>query len=129
MGQALAVRSDFTSGAIRRLAQRARNAAQARRLLAIAAILDGASRGEAASEERSVRPCVWPISAVHVRLQPVGSGSRGRRPSQDILCRWMAVHSIIILPRLQGQRSQCELFDWQAGDDQCGDEGVECNID
>jgi len=33
-----------------------------------------------------------------------------------------------ILPRLQGQRSQCELFDWQAGDDQCGDEGVECNI-
>jgi len=48
MGQALAVRSDVTSGAIRRLAQRAKNAAQARRLLAIAAVLDGASRGEAA---------------------------------------------------------------------------------
>ena len=48
MGQALAVRSDFTSKAVRRLAQRARNAAQARRLLAIAAVLDGASREEAA---------------------------------------------------------------------------------
>ena len=48
MGQALAVRSDFTSKAVRRLAQRARNAAQARRLLAIAALLDGASREEAA---------------------------------------------------------------------------------
>ena len=48
MGQALAVRSDLTSKAVRRLAQRARNAAQARRLLAIAAVLDGASREEAA---------------------------------------------------------------------------------
>ena len=48
MGQALAVRSDLTSKAVRRLAQRARNAAKARRLLAIAAVLDGASREEAA---------------------------------------------------------------------------------
>ena len=48
MGQALAVRSDFTSGVVRRVAQRARNAAQARRLLAIAAVLDGASREQAA---------------------------------------------------------------------------------
>src|SRR3974377_2612526 len=48
MGQALAVRWDFTSKAVRRRAQRARNAAQARRLLAIAAVLDGASREEAA---------------------------------------------------------------------------------
>jgi transposase len=48
MGQALAVRSDYTSGAVRRLAQRARDAAQARRLLAIAAVLDGASREIAA---------------------------------------------------------------------------------
>src|SRR3974390_1002918 len=48
MGQALAVRSDLRSKAVRRLAQRARNGAQARRLLAIAAVLDGASREEAA---------------------------------------------------------------------------------
>jgi transposase len=48
MGQAIAVRTDFTAGELRRLAQRVKDAAQARRLLAIAAVLDGASREEAA---------------------------------------------------------------------------------
>jgi transposase len=48
MGQAVALRSDYTSGKVRRLATRAKDAAQARRLLAIAAVLDGASRAEAA---------------------------------------------------------------------------------
>ena len=43
-----AVQTDYTAGQIRRLAQRAKDAAQARRLLAIAAVLDGASREEAA---------------------------------------------------------------------------------
>jgi Homeodomain-like domain len=36
------------AGQVRRIAQRAKDAAQARRLLAIAAVLDGASREEAA---------------------------------------------------------------------------------
>ena len=48
MGQAIAVRTDFTAGEVRRLAKRAQDAAQARRLLAIAAVLDGASREDAA---------------------------------------------------------------------------------
>ena len=48
MGQAIAVRTDYTSEEVRRLAKRAKDAAQARRLLAIAAVLDGASREEAA---------------------------------------------------------------------------------
>jgi transposase len=48
MGQAIAVREDFTAGEVRRLAKRAKDAAQARRLLAIAAVLDGALREEAA---------------------------------------------------------------------------------
>ena len=48
MGQAVAVRTDYTAGEVRRLAKRAKDAAQARRLLAIAAVLDGASRTEAA---------------------------------------------------------------------------------
>src|SRR5215210_7170021 len=48
MGQAIAVRTDFTAGEVRRLAKRAKDVAQARRLLAIAAVLDGASREEAA---------------------------------------------------------------------------------
>ena len=48
MGQAIAVRTDYTVGEVRRFAQRAKDAAQARRLLAIAAVLDGASREAAA---------------------------------------------------------------------------------
>ena len=48
MGQAIAVRTDFTAGEVRRFAKRAKDAAQARRLLAIAAVLDGALREEAA---------------------------------------------------------------------------------
>ena len=48
MGTAIAVRADFSSQKLRRLATRVRNAAQARRLLAIAAVLDGAGREEAA---------------------------------------------------------------------------------
>jgi transposase len=48
MGQAVAVRSDYTSGEVRQFAKQAKDAAQARRLLAIAAVLDGASRNEAA---------------------------------------------------------------------------------
>lgn len=48
MGQAIPVRTDYTAGEVRRLGKRAKDAAQARRLLAIAAVLDGASREEAA---------------------------------------------------------------------------------
>lgn len=48
MGQAIAVRTDFTAGEVRRFAKRAKDAAQARRLLAIAAVLDGALREDAA---------------------------------------------------------------------------------
>jgi transposase len=48
MGQAIAVRTDYTAGEVRRLAKRAKDAAQVRRLLAIAAVLEGASRTDAA---------------------------------------------------------------------------------
>ena len=48
MGQPIAVRRDFTAVDVRRLARRAKDSDQVRRLLAIAAVLDGASRGEAA---------------------------------------------------------------------------------
>src|SRR4030095_9477368 len=48
MGHAIPVRTDYTAGEVRRLAQRAKDAAQARRLLGIAAVLDGASREDAA---------------------------------------------------------------------------------
>ena len=48
MGRAIAVRTDHTSGEVRRFARRAKDGSQARRLLAIAAVLDGASREEVA---------------------------------------------------------------------------------
>ncbi len=48
MGQAIAVRTDYTAGEVRRFAKRAKDGGQARRLLAIAAVLDGASREDAA---------------------------------------------------------------------------------
>lgn len=45
---AVELRKDFDGKMLRRLARRSRDGAQARRLLALAAIYDGASRGEAA---------------------------------------------------------------------------------
>ena len=48
MGQALAMRTDLTASEVRSLAKRAKDAAQVRRLLAIAAVLEGASRTDAA---------------------------------------------------------------------------------
>jgi len=48
MGTAIAVRTDYSSQELRRLAGRVKNAGQARRLLAIAAARDGCSRDEAA---------------------------------------------------------------------------------
>lgn len=48
MPPAVPLRSDFTAAQLRALARRAGDAAQARRLLALAVIRDGGSRGEAA---------------------------------------------------------------------------------
>ena len=52
MGRAIAVKTDYSGAEVRRLAKRTKDAAQARRLLAVAAILDGASREEAAKTGR-----------------------------------------------------------------------------
>jgi len=48
MSQAIVLRADYSASEARRLAKRAKDTGQARRLLAIAAVLDGASRTEAA---------------------------------------------------------------------------------
>ena len=48
MAAAIALRSDFTGGDLRRLARRTQDARQTRRLLALAMIYDGGSRSEAA---------------------------------------------------------------------------------
>jgi hypothetical protein len=52
MGQAIPVRTDYSAGEVRQFAKRAKDAAQARRLLAIAAVLDGTSREPEQSECR-----------------------------------------------------------------------------
>jgi transposase len=48
MARAIALRSDFSAAELRRLARRSKEVAQARRLLALAAIYDGGTRSEAA---------------------------------------------------------------------------------
>ena len=48
MPRAIALRSDFNGVELRRQARRSKDAAQARRLLALAAIYDGGTRSEAA---------------------------------------------------------------------------------
>src|SRR5258705_8515690 len=56
MGQAVPIRTDYAAGEVRRLAKRAKDGAQARRLLALAAVLDGGSREEAARLGGGGRP-------------------------------------------------------------------------
>jgi transposase len=48
MPSAVRLRTDFTAGELRRLAKKAKEANQSRRLLSLAAVLDGMSRTEAA---------------------------------------------------------------------------------
>ena len=48
MGSAVRIRTDFSAAALRRLAKETRNAKQSRRLLSLAAVLDGMSREDAA---------------------------------------------------------------------------------
>lgn len=48
MAAAIGVRSDFTSADLRRFSRRCDDADQVRRVLALALILDGGSRSEAA---------------------------------------------------------------------------------
>ena len=78
MGQPLPLRADYTSEALRRLAKRARDAAQARRLLAIAAVIDGASREDAAKaggmDRQTLRDWV-------IRFNERGPEALNNRPS------------------------------------------------
>lgn len=48
MGSAISLREDFDGDHLRRLARQTKDAAQARRLLALASIYDGGSRSDAA---------------------------------------------------------------------------------
>lgn len=89
MGQPLPVRADYTSEALRRLAKRARDAGQARRLLAIAAVIDGASREEAAKaggmDRQTLRDWV-------IRFNERGPEALSNRPSPGCPGKLAAEH-------------------------------------
>jgi len=67
MAAAIALRDDFTAQDLRRLARRTRDAGHARRLLALAGIYDGGTRGDAAR-------------IGDVGLQPFATGRCGSMP-------------------------------------------------
>jgi hypothetical protein len=69
MGQPIVVRTDFTAVEVRRLARRAKDSDQVRRLLAIAAVLDGASRAEAANHMTAKAAMPLKTSTLSMRLE------------------------------------------------------------
>jgi transposase len=89
MGQAIAVRSDYTSREVRRFAKQSNDIWQARRLLAIAAVLDGASREEAAKiggmERQTLRDWV-------IRFNDEGPEGLSNKPSPGAPCKLRAEH-------------------------------------
>src|SRR5882672_6976794 len=75
MGQPIAVRTDYTVAEVRLLAKQAKDAAQARRLLAIAAVLDGSSRTEAATNAGMDPP---DVAGLGDPFQRAGAGRSGQ---------------------------------------------------
>ena len=69
MGHAIAVRTDYTAGEIRRFAQRVKDAAQARRLLAIAAASDAAGLGDPVQRAGSGRSHQYSFSGDAAQAQ------------------------------------------------------------
>ena len=66
MPNAIALRPDFTASALRGLARRSKDAAQARRLLSLAVIYDGGSRTEAALLGNVTLQIVRDLSLIHI---------------------------------------------------------------
>src|SRR5258705_4134190 len=93
MGHAIAVRTNYTAGEVRRFAQRAKDAAQARRLLAIAAVLDGASREEAAKiggmDRQTLRDWV-------IRFNEQGADGLINIPSPGMPPKLNAIHTAFL---------------------------------
>lgn len=82
----IALRSDFDAATLRRLARRARDSAQARRLLALAVIYDGGSRAQAAETGGVTRQIVRDWVVKFNAVGPEGLIDRkipGRRSKLD----------------------------------------------
>jgi transposase len=93
MGQAIPVRPGYTAGEVRRFAKRAKDAAQARRLLAIAAVLDGASREAAAKiggmDRQTLRDWV-------IRFNDQGPDGLINIPSPGVPPKLEAAHKVFL---------------------------------
>src|SRR5262249_55372983 len=93
MGQAILVRTAYTAGEVRRFAQRGKDAAQARRLLAIAVVLDGASREEAAKisgmDRQTLRDWV-------IRFNEQGADGLINIPSPGMPPKLSAIHKAFL---------------------------------
>ena len=90
MGQAVPIRTDYAAGEVRRLAKRAKDGAQARRLLALAAVLDGVSREEAARlggmDQAKYRPDARAIeTAADQRSRAMAQYCRTRRVERYLI--------------------------------------------
>jgi transposase len=114
MGQAIAVRSDYTAGEVRRFAKQAKDGAQARRLLAIAAVLDGASRAEAAKiggmDRQTLRDWV-------IRCNDQGRGGVINTPSPSAPPKVVRCHAPGVSCRDRGGRSDLHrVVRWRACD-------------
>ena len=111
MGQALAVRSDFPAGDVRGFARRAKDAAQTRRLLAIAAVLDGASREDAAKiggmDRQTLRDWV-------IRFNEQGPDGLINIPSPGVPPKLGKKHRAFLARLVEEDRSQ-RCMAWCAG--------------
>ena len=105
MGQAIAVRTDYAAGEVRRFAQRAKDAAQARRLLAIAAVLDGASREEAAKiggmDRQTLRDWV-------IRFNEQGADGLINIPSPGMPPKLNAIRKALSRTNCRGGPDRCD---------------------
>jgi transposase len=95
MSAAIPVRDDFSADELRRLAGRVKDANQARRLLAIAAVYDGMDREEAASiggmDRQTLRDWVHRFNEQGpeglINIKPPGRRSRLSEEHKEELCR------------------------------------------
>ena len=80
MASAVRLRTDFTAGELRQLAKKAKHVNQSRRLLSLAAVIDGMSRTEAAmigGMDRTAKPCATGFTGSTRRAQ-MGCWTTGR---------------------------------------------------
>lgn len=134
MGAAVGLRDDFGADDLRRLAARAKDAAQARRLLALAAVRDGMNRTEAARiggmDRQTLRDWVHRFNQFGpnglIDIKPTGRPSKlsdehkkalkqlveaGPDPEKDGVVRWRCVD----LKRVLGQRFGVDLSEVSLG--------------